>query len=259
MIEHTEEILRRLEDKEYGSARRLTGQILHTIHDFYSHSNWLEMGNTDINKAIGTSEFSKIPVVEQAENKTCESNCTLVTLECNIILESFLYLLKSIAKFENARFACPIQYFKCSDNIVVLDRLVSGYYVDQKLPNNMTVQKPNQTMKCSHGGIVDRDSFKPAEGGINKDSGFYFFSPRADLHIAAAKLAIKHTEYYLNQIRAKIGDSEFNRFLRIKMDKKVLIYHDIIPGLCSAATRVLNFKNFFFFLVFLIMSFLRFD
>ena len=44
--------------KDYSSARKFTGQILHTIQDFYSHSNWVEMGMTSINDKIGTESFS---------------------------------------------------------------------------------------------------------------------------------------------------------------------------------------------------------
>lgn len=255
-MEHTEKILKRLKEQDYREARKLTGQILHTIQDFYSHSNWVEMGNTDINRDIGTLEFNKIPVAKRSDNLTCASNCTLVTIKCNLVVNTLMYLLSKISKFENTHYTCPLKYFKCSGNIVALDRLVSGYYVHQKLPNNMTIQKPNKTMKCSHGGIVDSDSFKPALGGINKDSGFYFFSPHADLHLAAAKLAIKHTEFYLDQIRARIGDDEFNKFLKIKLDNKMLSFDSLLHGLCSRANLAPNFNKFLtFFWVFIFICF----
>lgn len=70
-------------------------------------------------------------------------------------------------------------------------------------------------LKCSHGGLLDASTFQPATGGINKDSGYYLFSPRADLHLVAANLALNHTEYFFNQIRAQLGDIEFNNFLSI--------------------------------------------
>ncbi|MGH8076700.1 MAG: hypothetical protein ACREPE_05160, partial [Lysobacter sp.] len=38
-----------------AQARIKLGQALHTIQDFYSHSNWVERGNTGINHALGTS------------------------------------------------------------------------------------------------------------------------------------------------------------------------------------------------------------
>ncbi|MBJ6982030.1 hypothetical protein [Luteimonas sp. MC1572] len=36
-------------------ARERLGQALHTLQDFYGHSNWVERGNTGINHALGTT------------------------------------------------------------------------------------------------------------------------------------------------------------------------------------------------------------
>lgn len=141
------------------------------------------MGHKDINKLIGTSDFSKQKIAKRSDNVTCIETCELVKVECSTIIRLFMKMVKSIAKFENTHYTCPLQYYKCSNNLVALDRLVSGYYVHQKLPNDLKIEKPVNSMKCSHGGIVDSDSFKPAKGGINKDSGYYLFSPHADLHI----------------------------------------------------------------------------
>lgn len=43
VIDYTEVIKANLQSKAYSTARVLTSQIMHTIHDFYSHSNWVEM------------------------------------------------------------------------------------------------------------------------------------------------------------------------------------------------------------------------
>lgn len=239
--------------KDYKRARKLTGQILHTIQDFYSHSNWVEMGHKDINKAIGTAEFSKLKVAVRTDNLTCISNCTLTTINCSTFIKLFMSFIKTIAKFENVHYTCPLRYFKCSGNVVALDRLVSGYYVDQKLPDNLKIEKPPNAMKCSHGGIVDSDSFKPAMGGINKDSGFYLFSPHADLHLPAVKLAVRHTEYFLNEIRKSIGDEEFNKFLKIKISDSFLQTVENVFGICSSANRLLNGDFSFFKLLSLII------
>lgn len=45
--------------KDYVTARRLAAECLHTIQDFYSHSNWIELGNRGINEEIGTTRFSR--------------------------------------------------------------------------------------------------------------------------------------------------------------------------------------------------------
>lgn len=142
---------------------------------------------------------------------------------------------------------------------MALDRLVSGYYVHQKLADQVTtIEKPRGSMKCSHGGIVDSDSFKPALGGINKDSGFYLFSPHADLHLAAAKLAIKHTEHFFNQIREKIGDDEFNHFLKIKLSDSFLNTVENVLGICSSASLAILQPVFAFSLILLFFVYRKF-
>ena len=69
---------------------------------------------------------------------------------------------------------------------------------------------------------MDTSSLVNAIGGINKDSGFYMFSPHAYLHLTAANLAIQHTAYMFNNIRTQIGDEEFANWLQLK-DRKSLL------------------------------------
>ena len=40
VINFTTNVYKALADKNYFLARSLAGEIMHTIHDFYSHSNW---------------------------------------------------------------------------------------------------------------------------------------------------------------------------------------------------------------------------
>ena len=54
VMNFTSRVMQSLSQKDYARARRLSAQILHTIQDFYSHSNWVEMGNANIlNLKIG--------------------------------------------------------------------------------------------------------------------------------------------------------------------------------------------------------------
>ena len=204
-----------IENREYKSARRLLAQILHTIQDFYSHSNWIEMGNNDINRDIGTQEFvERHPIAEDSE-VTCNDNCQLVTNECNLLIELIYNLMQKIG-YNSATIRCPVKYYKCDNNVVLLNKLVSGFYEGQKLKDGTPIKKPANTQKCSHGGLVDGDSFSMSSyGGINKDSGHYLFSPRADLHLIAADLAVKHTEFVFDQIRDKYGDNVFAEMLKL--------------------------------------------
>lgn len=41
VISFRQKIMTALASKDYNTARSLSGQVLHTIQDFYSHSNWV--------------------------------------------------------------------------------------------------------------------------------------------------------------------------------------------------------------------------
>ncbi|MGB8509730.1 MAG: HET-C-related protein, partial [Pyrinomonadaceae bacterium] len=47
-------------------ARELLGQALHTLQDFYAHSNWVELGNTGINTNLGRNEIADPAATLQA-------------------------------------------------------------------------------------------------------------------------------------------------------------------------------------------------
>ncbi|KAF3693017.1 von Willebrand factor A domain-containing protein 7 Protein G7c Precursor [Channa argus] len=50
--------------KEYQSARHSLGQLFHSLQDFYSHSNWVEMGQRSIYLHLLQPEKPAIPVAE---------------------------------------------------------------------------------------------------------------------------------------------------------------------------------------------------
>lgn len=204
-----------LNRKAYQTARELTGQVLHTIHDFYSHSNWVEMGNVNnINTLIGTKEFViKQKLITPQDTNACSSNCKQVEVACDEFYSFFSAVFAN--NFKTPLLNCPFTYYKCDKNVILVNKLLTGYVDDSTLADGSLVVKPEKSMKCSHGGALDSSSFQSAEGGINKDSGFYMFSPHANLHLIAANLAINHTEYFFDQIREEIGDKEFSKFLRL--------------------------------------------
>ncbi|MBH8563198.1 hypothetical protein I8748_13555 [Nostoc sp. CENA67] len=45
-----------------SAARQALGGALHTIQDFYAHSNWVELGNTGIDTRLGRSTFAGLPL-----------------------------------------------------------------------------------------------------------------------------------------------------------------------------------------------------
>lgn len=44
-----------MDRKRAKRARFFLGQAMHTLQDFYAHSNWVELGHTDINEALGST------------------------------------------------------------------------------------------------------------------------------------------------------------------------------------------------------------
>ena len=209
------QVLNEIQLKNYPTARKRIGQVLHTIQDFYAHSNWVEMGYSNrINEKIGSNNNDL--GVDLASNHpdliSCLSeNCTKQVIQCKY--------LKSVAALSKVfgihlPIQCPIVYFKCGDN-VIKDKLTSGYYSDQRLEDNSSVDKPMNKSKCSHGGYLDKTSFESSYGGINKDTAYFFLSPHAHLHLEAANLAVEHTEYFFDNLREKIGDSRFDELLQL--------------------------------------------
>jgi hypothetical protein len=97
-----------LEAKDYKKALKLSGNVLHTIQDFYSHSNWIEMGNTDINYAIGNANFTQLSIIQPNDTDTCSNNCTLVTIECG----TFLKLITKLIDLAGLKFSIVSCKFK---------------------------------------------------------------------------------------------------------------------------------------------------
>ena len=133
-------------------ARSLAGNALHTLQDFYSRSNWIELGNAKPSNALaqpGSVISQEISIAGTAE-PTCR-NC-LSEEESNLPTD------------------------KCANNLITV-KLTSGYRSGQD------IKKPVGIGKCSHGGQTDNSRLKPATGGINKDSSSKSESPHARLSI----------------------------------------------------------------------------
>ncbi|XP_070684397.1 von Willebrand factor A domain-containing protein 7-like [Pempheris klunzingeri] len=116
--------------ENFQAARETLGRVLHTLQDFYSHSNWVELGYTEpyINLIQPDLPLENLADVNTA---TC-SDCSSGTCP-NSILPSILKEKK----------------------------LTSGYM------GIFSAAKPKG--KCSHGGAADLTSTTVPRGGINKD------------------------------------------------------------------------------------------
>ncbi|KAM8898612.1 von Willebrand factor A domain-containing protein 7-like isoform 1-T3 [Spinachia spinachia] len=171
--------------ENFESARQIVGEILHTLQDFYSHSNWVELGNKLPNPNLIRSDTS-IGNIADKNRATCRS-CDGDDCRNNILAD-----------------------------IIEEKVLTSGYFGVVPLAST----KPKG--KCSHGGAVDQTSRIEPKGGINKDS---FGASHGHLHTDAANLAMAATSLLLEDIRGAAGDRPFLQMLGIsKGSSKALCF-----------------------------------
>lgn len=201
----SEEILK----GDYDTARKYTGRMLHTLQDFYSHTNWIENwmdeGN-DISIYHVLGEFDlEIENTVSKSIPTC-SDCTKT---------GSLNLLFKIARF----FGIFVESTSCYDCVGNLNSflkeqkmLTSGYYEGGKDDENNLISKPQG--KCSHGGIFDGTTDDSAKGGINKDSAHPKVASHYKLHRQAVDVAEEHSMQMLLTIRQDVNNDEmFIEFL----------------------------------------------
>lgn len=163
-----------LEADNLYHARAYFGQAMHTLQDFYAHSNWIELGRTEPNANIG----SGIVLGKYASKSmpTCR-NCNSTDCAKDNILPEII---------ENSW-------------------LTSGYF-------GLTPLAEKPLGKCSHGASVDYTTNKEATGfGINKD--FATSDHGMFYHYDAARVAYEATKERLSQLWTQFGDTTFGRFL----------------------------------------------
>uniref|UniRef100_A0A8L0DQJ9 von Willebrand factor A domain containing 11 n=1 Tax=Oncorhynchus mykiss TaxID=8022 RepID=A0A8L0DQJ9_ONCMY len=117
--------------ENFQAARETLGRVLHTLQDFYSHSNWVDLGYTEPYANLIRPD---LPLENLAEvsTPTC-SDCANGGFCSNSILP----------------------------NILNEKKLTSGYM------GILSSVKP--IGKCSHGGAADLTSSEVPRGGISKD------------------------------------------------------------------------------------------
>ena len=132
-----------LKGVKFEYARQLVGQYLHTLQDFYSHSNWLELENGNRNFYALENLANSIPsqYVARQNEETC--------ISCPLAIE---------------------QNDNCDNNLIT-QKITSGYYGGQD------ISKPPNVSKCGHGGILDSSRNHGTRGGINKEAATRKWSP----------------------------------------------------------------------------------
>jgi hypothetical protein len=164
------------------TARFALGSALHAIQDFYSHTDWIELGHRDANPQLGRRgraghRFQPITPVPPADAPTCRPCTDFTPLELNCRIEVIL------------------------DEILAKGQIVSGYYGGEDVARPVL---PGPNKKCTHGGPFDGGAGGPMEG-INKDSVSPSFSQHNYLHKAAIAGARLGTEQFVRDIKAEIS------------------------------------------------------
>ncbi|KAM6911568.1 von Willebrand factor A domain-containing protein 7-like [Lycodopsis pacificus] len=171
--------------ENFEAARQKLGEILHPLQDFYSHSNWVELGSTLPNSNLIRSDTSIGNTADKSRATCC--NCDGDDCRNNILRD-----------------------------IIEEKVLTSGYFGIGHFCS------PKPKGKCSHGGAVDQTSNIEPKGGINKDTNS---SSHGHLHTDAANLAIAATSGLLEDIRGAAGDRPFLQMLGIsKGSSKALCF-----------------------------------
>jgi len=195
-----------LENNDAATARFHLGQALHTIQDFYAHSDWVELGGGP-HPSVGVPGATIGPAAGPTET-TC-GTCTVLPL--------------------------PI-CSNCSGELLT-SRLTSGYYAGEDRI------KPGP-FKCSHGGPFD-GSVTGAGLGINKDSSDCAFSPRYDLHGSAVASAGEATKKFIRELKADLTQKQLKLLFGVGPNLAMAIdttgsMGPIIAGVRQAAINIVD-------------------
>lgn len=178
VVELEQAVVSALEAEDAAGARQSLGQALHTIQDFYAHSDYVEAGNSGANSAIWdpAAALSFVGLT----TPTCAA-CTLIIIPDGPAIED------------------------CSHNLLT-NALTSGYYGHEDAV-------PSVGSKCRHGGPFD--SGPGPAGGINKDTLFPTFSPHSNFHSAAASSALAATKAFIRDIKGKVTQKQLKLLLGV--------------------------------------------
>ena len=199
-----------IKNTRYPQARMYVGQLFHTLQDFYSHSNWIERGETEPYSILGRPGVPIPPeMIAPPDSNTC-NNCSRAEE------------IPSVTGIATA-----VYFYNCNSSTNIIDTvnrnyLTSGYSDGGLDMSGVEILKPEG--KCSHGGPFDTTSDSPATGGINKDSAAPAISPHADLHAQAAAVATSASVQILQDIRNDVDDdTKFAAFLNLEIPDSVPI------------------------------------
>lgn len=190
-----------------AGARFYLGQALHTLQDFYAHTNWIESGNGGPNGQLGVVGATLSGTAPLSVG-TCVG-CTPRLLDCP----------------------------DCSSNLTT-GLLTSGYYGGEDRT------KPS-SLKCSHGGIKDSSAVGFFGEGINKDVLICDFSPHYFLHGSAVSVAREATKKFIRELRSDLTEAQLKLLLGVGPTLAMAIdttgsMGSVIAQVKSVATGIVN-------------------
>ncbi|MCU6496879.1 hypothetical protein LPN04_03620 [Rugamonas sp. A1-17] len=158
-------------------ARDNLGSALHTIQDFYSHSNWVEQGNSGAHPGVGRP--GALPFAGPA-TPTC-------------------------AGFTDTGLFCA------NSSNLTGSLLTSGYYggEDRVKPGAFKCSHGGPLDKSS----PSSDPLGYFREGINKDTLYCDISPHSGYHNTAASAAIAATQQFVEDIKAEITPAQLKALL----------------------------------------------
>lgn len=158
------------------AARKNVGMALHTLQDFYSHSNWIELGNTGVHPQVGFS--STVGGLSPAG----EATCAVVSATQG-----------------------------CSRDNLITRSLTSGYFAGQNrnLPLGKCRHGGGFDGSPGWGGINKDMSFCLLTGNGAFDS------PHSDLHPNAAALAAEASVKLFRDIRTRVSERQYKALLGV--------------------------------------------
>ena len=184
------------ESGDFVMARDKIGQVLHIVQDFYSHSNWIEIGNGETNADLSRTMFTI-----DDNDKHCDDYCE--PTDCLSFLVSYgwqEYCKRDNDCLEISRdFKLCGTLWKCDVGTIENQNLTSGY------------RSGTPSGKCNHGGtIVDANQHIR---GINKDTISPALSPHSQLHNESVRLARDASVEVLRDLWDILGRDQFGAFL----------------------------------------------
>jgi hypothetical protein len=205
----SEMVVTGLQSNDVRGARESLGGLLHTLQDFYAHSDFIETGNSGAYPALWQPSVPVSPLAAKGAD-TCQA-CNLIFLPPTVFITD------------------------CSHNIVT-SLLTSGYYGGEDA-------QPQTTRKCRHGGIFD--SGPGPLGGINKDTLSADFSPHSNFHSSAASSAVAATEAFLRDLRNRLTERQLQQLLGVGPTLAMAIdttgsMSEVIAGVRDQAIQIVN-------------------